>query len=235
MFKRILLVVALVIIATPLLVTNSNCWTFSTAGLMVFKGSCYFHAEALIKGFGFCEEEECGQIKSTLTINEASCGCKNPGGNCGGLGQPFYPDATVGNAISIGEGDIVGRGQAVGDICWDCDFITNEIEVGGSIPPDYCDQNDNWEGLCNCYVTNADASFVGCQYDMDSEQWYLIDQLDLIDCSATLDDLQSMEPGDIVYYNCSDVVQYKYKLQDKVDCPYTPGSITEGCIGLSTP
>ena len=52
-----------------------------------------------MKGLGFCEDldpgEECARVCVDLVAETALCRCQNPGQggeNCGGLGDPFFPD-----------------------------------------------------------------------------------------------------------------------------------------------
>lgn len=233
MIKKKLLIALLSVSMTAVVVTTAYSLVFSGFSLNILgRGSYELNAAALLKGIGFCLEGECAQVSVALASNVVQCGCMNNGGNCGGLGNPFFPEDTISGDDVIGAGEVYGTGKATAEICWHSDFITYIISNSKEVPPDYCDQNDNW-GLCDCVLTQLDATFYGCAYDK-SGLW-LVQEATLKDCKIDPADLP-VTIGETLYYSCKPAAIVKHKVSDQIPCP--PGASgtvfynENGCITL---
>jgi hypothetical protein len=212
-----LFIVVLIVSVAAMAATAAYSLTFGGFSInIVPKTSYYLHAEALLKGIGFCLDGQCAEVGVILYADSAVCNCENPGGSCGGLGSPFYPDAPFGAGLPITEGMISGKGTAWADICWYSDYITQELSKVA--PPEYCKQNNNWGGICSdgdCYITQLDATFYGCALGSDGIS-YLVQKAKLNNCTIDLSKLPGAEQLD---YQCPAPELTKYKLTDKITCP----------------
>jgi hypothetical protein len=256
-FSRLILIGALVIglamSFTALSATRAEAGfslgKFCNDCLSILWGSCYLRAEILARGLGFCEDlpvgEDCALVCTEIDVNAIVGNCQNPGGQCGGLGNPFYYPTTIGGGGAVGAGDVSGRGSAAVEICWTCDYITDEIS-STLTPADKvvldalcAQQNPGWKHCENpgdsiIYIADTDVTFLGCAQDVsgrygDADEWYLVHE---VTANCTID--TSTFPGSgVVPYDCTQTSSTKYRMSEKKDCPcldYDSGNPGQ-CIG----
>jgi len=123
-------------------------------------------------GLGKCEG--CFEIQVTLDIYSGACSCLNPGGQDGGIGNPFTGDVTVVGEDAIGSDNIVARGRTYSSICWEDDEITDVIMPYAT--EESCSSHGNgWtlnpDGYC--VIRGTDVLIKGCGYDKDGDWVYM--------------------------------------------------------------
>ena len=135
MFKRLLLTAALCIGLFSLLGTNAHAYPAAPGGWGAWPGSVCVWTDW--KGVANYEIKPTN-VDVTLFISKVQLHYLNPGGQPGGLGQPFYPDVEIAVDGEMNEG-VAKNGKYQMLLCFENEVLSSLVEPFAPDPP-----NDAW-------------------------------------------------------------------------------------------
>lgn len=167
MVKRLFLTIVLGISLQALMTANVGAFTrIVSGGWGLSHGSVCL--DSTWKGLGNCDG--CAEIGATLYPYYAQCDCVNPGGQDGGIGQPFGTEGVeLSGAEMINADSLTAKGITYSNICWENEEI--DAAIAAAAPP-VCDDKDNWT-VGNCFILGTNVLIQGCGYDVNGG-WALI-------------------------------------------------------------
>ena len=144
MFKKLFLT-SVLCIGLMMVLGIKDADAFRLAGFSFNPGgSVYCNSDW--KGIGNLEKEDIyAEVECVIEPQSVQVLCMNPGGNIGGLGNPFTTSAVIDLFDVIDEGQLTGKGKASSTIYFSDQYIWENLFPGEyEFPPETCDQNQNW-------------------------------------------------------------------------------------------
>ena len=139
MFRKLLVISALCVGLMIMGFQEANA--FRLAGFSFSPGGSVY-CDSLWKGVGnLTKEDVYAEVKCIIEPQEVQVLCMNPGGNTGGIGNPFETSSVIELSDVLNAEALT----AFSEIYFSDEVLWNALfPEGYEFPPETCDQNDNW-------------------------------------------------------------------------------------------